>query len=95
MVNDVNREILRFVHHSGVWQSYQQNHLVANKDQGEGNDGFCLQNISLIPIEFLTCRKILRYETSGFTSHSKEGLLCIFITLKNPSTQLAFFLATV
>jgi hypothetical protein len=32
----------------------------------------------------LTCCKILRHETSGFTSHPKEGVLRIFIALKNP-----------
>jgi hypothetical protein len=32
-----------------------------------------------------TCRKILRHWTSGFTSHPKEGVLRIFIALKNPS----------
>jgi hypothetical protein len=32
-----------------------------------------------------TCRKILRHGTSGFTSNLKEGVLWIFITLKNPS----------
>jgi hypothetical protein len=30
-----------------------------------------------------TCRKILRHGTSGFTSHPKEGVLRIFIALKN------------
>jgi hypothetical protein len=34
---------------------------------------------------FLTCRKILGHGTSGFTSHPKEGVLLIFIALKNPS----------
>jgi hypothetical protein len=35
---------------------------------------------------FLTCRKILRHGTSGFTSRPKEGVLGIFIALKNPSS---------
>jgi hypothetical protein len=35
---------------------------------------------------YLTCRKIL-LGTSGFTSHSKEGVLRIFIALKNPSPR--------
>jgi hypothetical protein len=30
----------------------------------------------------LTCRKILRHGTSGFTSHSKKGVLRTFIALK-------------
>jgi hypothetical protein len=34
-----------------------------------------------------TCRKTLRHETSGFTSHPKEGVLRIFISLRNPSPQ--------
>jgi hypothetical protein len=33
---------------------------------------------------FLTCRKVLRLGTSGFTSHPKEGVLLIFVAL-NPS----------
>jgi hypothetical protein len=36
---------------------------------------------------FLTCRKVLRHGTSGFTSHPKEGVLRIFIALKNPSPR--------
>jgi hypothetical protein len=35
----------------------------------------------------LTCRKILRHGISGFTSSPKEGVLRIFIALKNPSPQ--------
>jgi hypothetical protein len=34
-----------------------------------------------------TCRKILRHGTSGFTSHPKEGVLRIFLALKNPSPR--------
>jgi hypothetical protein len=34
-----------------------------------------------------TCRKILRRSTSGFTSHPKQGVLRIFIALKNPSPR--------
>jgi hypothetical protein len=33
----------------------------------------------------LTRHKILQHGTSGFTSHVKEGVLRIFIALKNPS----------
>jgi hypothetical protein len=32
-----------------------------------------------------TCRKFVRHRTSGFTSHPKEVVLRISITLKNPS----------
>jgi hypothetical protein len=35
--------------------------------------------------ESLTRRKILRHGTSGFTFHLKEGVLRIFIALKNLS----------
>jgi hypothetical protein len=35
-----------------------------------------------------TCRKFVRHGTSGFTSHPKEVVLRIFITLKNPSPWL-------
>jgi hypothetical protein len=67
-----------------LWQSYQQNHLVANrKDLGEGN-GFWLRNITFILVVFFTCRKILQYRASGFTSRPKEGELRIVIALKNP-----------
>jgi hypothetical protein len=37
---------------------------------------------------FFTCRKISRHGSSGFTSPSKEVVLWIFITLKNPSPWL-------
>jgi hypothetical protein len=33
---------------------------------------------------FFTCRKILRHGALGFTSFPKEGVLRIFIALKNP-----------
>jgi hypothetical protein len=51
-------------------------------------------NVNLVypsPWDFkssLTCRKILRHGTSGFTSHLKEGVLRTFIALKNPSPWL-------
>jgi hypothetical protein len=35
----------------------------------------------------LTFRKIWRHGTSGFTSHPKDGVLWIFIALKNPSPR--------
>jgi hypothetical protein len=50
----------------------------------EGNENL----VYLFPWDFkrsLTCHKILRHGTYGFTSHLKEGVLQIFITLKNPS----------
>jgi hypothetical protein len=35
----------------------------------------------------VTCRKILRHGTSGFTSHQKEGVLRIFIAIKKQWPQ--------
>jgi hypothetical protein len=39
---------------------------------GEGNENFDFKR-------YLTCRKILRRRTSGFTSYQKEGVLWNFI----------------
>jgi hypothetical protein len=59
---------------------------VANQeDLGEGNDEFYIQNIYFILLEFSTRHKTLRLETSGFNSPPKEGVLRIFIALKNTS----------
>jgi hypothetical protein len=38
----------------------------------------------------LTCRKIIRHGSDGFTSCPKEGVLQIFIALKNPSPSAGF-----
>jgi hypothetical protein len=57
---------------------------VASRWMEEGNDNLFYPS----PWDFkrsLTCRKILWHGTSGFTSHPKEGVLRIFIALKNPS----------
>jgi hypothetical protein len=56
----------------------------ANRRMGEGNKNL----VCLSPWDFkrsLTCRKILRHGTSGFTSHPKKGVLRIFIDLNNAS----------
>jgi hypothetical protein len=56
---------------------------------GEGNGNLVYPS----PWDFkrsLTCRKILRHGTSGFTSHPKEGVLWIIIALKNPSPWPGF-----
>jgi hypothetical protein len=37
-----------------------------------------------------TCRKILRHGADGFTSPPREGVLRIFIALKNPSPSAGF-----
>jgi hypothetical protein len=69
-------------------QSYHKSHLVTNpKNVDKENDGFCLQNISFILYGSLTCRKIIRHGTSGFTSLPKEGALRNFIALKISSPR--------
>jgi hypothetical protein len=42
------------------------------------------------PQGFLTCRKILRHRSDGFTSPPKEGVLRIFIALENPLSTAGF-----
>jgi hypothetical protein len=54
---------------------------------GEGNDEFCLAKYFF---HTLICRQILRHAASGFTSPPKEGVLRIFITLKNLSPFAEF-----
>jgi hypothetical protein len=64
------------------WQSYQQRHL---ERVGGMDDGWEYMYIwYMIRTGYFTCRKILWHGT-GFTSHPKEGVLRIFIALKNPS----------
>jgi hypothetical protein len=56
----------------------------ASRRMGEGNENLVYPS----PWDLkwsLTHSKILRHGTSGFTSHPKEGVLRIFIALKNPS----------
>jgi hypothetical protein len=51
---------------------------------GEGNENLVYPS----PWDFkssLTCHKILQHGASGFTSHLKEGVLQIFVALKNTS----------
>jgi hypothetical protein len=74
-------EKFQFIHQSSIWQSYQESHLVGNReDLGEESDGFCLRNISFIFVK--SCRKILLHGAFGFTSSPKEGMLLIFMALK-------------
>jgi hypothetical protein len=60
---------------------------VANRRNGLRTENFASQYLKYLKWSF-TCRKILRHGTSGFTSHPKEGVLRIFIALKNPSPRL-------
>jgi hypothetical protein len=56
-----------------------------SRRNGRRSDNFAYQYLKYLNGS-LTCRKVLRHGTSGFTSHPKEGVLRIFIALKNPST---------
>jgi hypothetical protein len=49
----------------------------------EGNENLVYPALRDLKISW-TCCKIVRHGTSGFTSHPKEGMLQVFITLKNP-----------
>jgi hypothetical protein len=73
-----------------LWQSYQQSNLVAKLDErAKGMMNLTLRSISVHTCKwFFTSRKILRHGAGSFTS-PKEGLLLIFITLKNPSSSLS------
>jgi hypothetical protein len=66
-----------------LWQSYQQRHL--------GQVGGMDKRVRVLHIQYLrylkgslTCSKCDN-GTFGFTSHLREGVLWIFIALKNPS----------
>jgi hypothetical protein len=67
---------------TALWQCYQQRHLESSRRNGRRCQNFAYQYLKYLE-GFLTC-KILRHGTSGFTSYPKEGVLRIFIELKNP-----------
>jgi hypothetical protein len=58
----------------------------ARRRNGRRSENFAYQYLKYLK-GYLTCRKILRHRTSGFTYHSKEGVLRIFTALKNPSPR--------
>jgi hypothetical protein len=55
----------------------------ASRNNGRRSENFACQYLRYLKGP-LTCREILHHGTSGFTSHSMEGVLRIFIALKNP-----------
>jgi hypothetical protein len=69
-----------------LWQSYQQRRLGASRRNGRRSENFAYQYLKYLK-RSLTCRKILRRGTSGFTSHPNEGVLRIFIAIKNSSPR--------
>jgi hypothetical protein len=64
-------------------------HLVASKRNGQMSENFAYQYLRYLKGS-LTYLEILRHGTSVFTSHLKEGVLWIFIALKNPLPQPGF-----
>jgi hypothetical protein len=58
----------------------------ASRRNGQRSENFAYQYRKYLKWS-LTCYKILRHGTSGFTSHPKEGVLRIFIALKNVSPR--------
>jgi hypothetical protein len=68
-------------------QSYQQRHLERVGGMNEGMRILLIQYLWYVSGSF-TCCKILRHGTSSFTSHLKEGVLWIFIALRNMSPRL-------
>jgi hypothetical protein len=64
------------------WQSYQQRHLEQIGGMDEGMRILHIHYLLYVNRSF-TCHKILRHGTSGFTSHPKEDVLRICVTLKN------------
>jgi hypothetical protein len=70
------------------WQSYQQRHLERVGGMDETMIILHIRYLSYVNGPF-TCSKFLQHGTSGSTSHPKEGVLRIFIALKNPSPQLS------
>jgi hypothetical protein len=58
----------------------------ASRRNGQRSENFAYQYLKYLKSS-LTCRKLLRHVTSGFTSHPKQDVLRIFIALKNPSPR--------
>jgi hypothetical protein len=77
-----------------VWQSYQQSSSSKTWGTGKGNYEFCLMKYLFRTLNVsLTCWKILQHGADVFMSPLKEGLLWIFIVLKNPLPSAGFELA--
>jgi hypothetical protein len=72
-------------------KSYQQSSSSRVGRTGEGNDEFCLTKYLFHTSKgSLTCHKFLRDGADSFTFPPKEGVLQIFIALKNPSPSAGF-----
>jgi hypothetical protein len=70
-----------------LWQSSQQSSASKQEEWVKRmRIWLCEVFLNILARDYFTRRKILRHGTSRFTSHSKEGVLRIFIALKNLST---------
>jgi hypothetical protein len=73
-------------HSPGLFGNPTNSHLVAKQEE-RGNYKFSLQSILVYTSKkFFTCHKNLQHGDDGFTILQKEGMLQIFIALKNPSS---------
>jgi hypothetical protein len=77
------------------WLVYQSLLVVLPAERHPKRVGGIDKGMRILHIQYLwyvsrsfTCCKILQHGTSGFTSYPKEGVLWIFIALKNLSPRL-------
>jgi hypothetical protein len=76
---------------SPLCQSYQQSHLVVKQEvQAKEIMNFAVRSIINTLNGSLTCHKILSHGADGFTFPPKEGVLRIFVALKNPLPSVGF-----
>jgi hypothetical protein len=61
----------------------------ASRRNGWTSENFAYQYLKYLKGS-LTCHKMLQHGNSSFTSHPKEGVLRIFIALKNPLPHSGF-----
>jgi hypothetical protein len=78
-----------------LWQSFQQSSGSKQEEWANGIINLALGTVFVLTGKgFLAYRKILRHGADGFTSPLKEGVLRIFIALKNPSPRPGLGLRT-
>jgi hypothetical protein len=88
-------ENCRYLHRCALWQSYQLSHLVANREYlCEGNDEICLRNTSFLLVVLLRVVKSSDIRLPALLLPLQEGVLRIFIALKNSSPWLCLNLRT-
>jgi hypothetical protein len=76
-----------FVHQCSLEFLPGESSSSSEEDRGKGMINFALRSFcSYLQVIFFACCNILRHGASGFTSSPKEGVLRIFIALKNPLT---------